>query len=165
MKRLLLTRHAKSSWDHPDLRDIDRPLNNRGLKTAPIIGCVLKRLDYIPEAIFISPTKRTRMTAQLLANELEFPQDQIKIIDFFYGASSSEIVHKTRQISDKIETAMLIGHNPTWTELCQRLTGEYLQNLPTCGVIVIEFDAESWSQLDDHNGQLKDVLAPKDFIS
>lgn len=165
MKRLLLTRHAKSSWDHPHLQDIDRPLNQRGLKTAPIMGSVLKRLGYLPDAIFISPSKRTRMTAEMIASELEFPQDQIEIIDSFYGAPTGEVVHKTHQISDEIETAMLIGHNPTWTELCQRLTGESLHNLPTCGVIVMEFETKSWREIGDGKGLLKDLLVPKDFIS
>ena len=127
------------------------------------MGSVLKRLGYSPDAIFISPSKRTRMTAQLLAHELEFPEDKIEIIDSFYGSTPGEVVHKTRQISDEIETAMLIGHNPTWTSLCQRLTGEPLHNLPPCGVLVIDSESKSWANFDDHNGQLKDVLIPKNF--
>lgn len=163
MKRLLLTRHAKSSWDHPELRDLDRPLNKRGLKAAPLMGQVLKQQNLIPDTILISPPKRTRMTADLLAEELKFPLPQIQVIDSFYGASPGEVVHQARKISEEIETAMLVGHNPTWTMLCQRLTGTPLSNLPTCGILVIDFESERWSQFDHQHGTLLTRLFPRDF--
>ena len=162
MKRLLLTRHAKSSWDHPELRDVDRPLNNRGLKDAPKIGKALKRLNLLPDAILISPSKRTRMTAQLLAQELNFIPEEIEVIESFYGATPEEVVYQVRQISDEIDTAMLIGHNPTWTMLCQHLTREFLHNLPTCGVIEIEFETNHWISFDDRPGKLIKILKPKE---
>jgi phosphohistidine phosphatase len=75
------------------------------------------------------------------------------------------VVHQARQLADEIETAMLIGHNPTWTMLCQRLTGEPLDNLPTCGILVLEFPLTHWKDLGNLPGTLIAVLRPKDFSS
>lgn len=161
MKRLLLTRHAKSSWDDPDLRDIDRPLNKRGLKAASLMGSVLKKRGYVPEAILMSPSVRTRMTAGLIAAELGFSEEEIQVVDSFYGASPGEIVHHARKFPDEIETAMLVGHNPTWTSLCTRLTGESLDNLPTAGVLIIDFSVAQWSDLE--KGSVTELLLPRNY--
>ncbi|MFT6178401.1 MAG: phosphohistidine phosphatase [Akkermansiaceae bacterium] len=162
MKRLILSRHAKSSWNHPELRDIDRPLNKRGLKAAPIMGGVLRERSLIPEAIFASPSLRTRMTSELLAKELAFPFDQVEFIDSFYGASPGSIVQFTQKLDDQLSTVMLVGHNPTWTDLCHRLTGKHLDNLPTSGILVIDFDINHWSDLSDL-GTTSALLIPRDF--
>jgi phosphohistidine phosphatase len=162
MKRLILSRHAKSSWNHPELRDIDRPLNKRGLKAAPIMGGVLRERSLIPEAIFASPSLRTRMTSELLAKELAFPFDQVEFIDSFYGASPGSIVQFTQKLDDQLSTVMLVGHNPTWTDLCHRLTGKHLDNLPTSGILVINFDINHWSDLSDL-GTTSALLIPRDF--
>ena len=163
MKRLFLTRHAKSSWDHPDLRDIDRPLNKRGLRDAPMMGQELEKRGLIPEAILISPSRRTRATAGLLATEFSFAEDQIEIIDSFYGASESEVIHRTRKLPDSLNSAMLIGHNPTWTALINRLSSGHLVNLPTCGIAIIDFECDQWSHFDDQTGILRHSLFPRQF--
>lgn len=162
MKRLILVRHAKSSWDHPELRDIDRPLNKRGLKAAPLMGSVLKERGYLPGVILISPSVRTRMTAQLLANELSFPEEEIQIVDSFYGASPGEVVAVINRLSDDIETAMLIGHNPTWTDLVNRLTGGSLGNLPTAGTVIVDFPVERWTLAEQGDQVAK--LIPKELM-
>ncbi|MDB4293909.1 histidine phosphatase family protein [Akkermansiaceae bacterium] len=145
MKRLILSRHAKSSWDNPELRDIDRPLNKRGLCSAPVMGKALVARGFIPEVILASPSVRTRMTADLLSEELDFPKDEIQIIDSFYGASAAEVVAVMNRLPDEVDCALLVGHNPTWTDLVNRLTGGRLVNLPTTGIVVIDFSVGSWT--------------------
>jgi phosphohistidine phosphatase len=162
MKRLILSRHAKSSWNHPELRDIDRPLNKRGKRAAPIMGGVLRERQVIPEAIFASPSLRTQMTSELLAKELDFPTAQIKVIDSFYGATPDGIVQFSRQLDDALSSVMLVGHNPTWTELCHRLTKGHLGNLPTAGILVVDFEITHWKDLADQ-GSTHAILFPGDF--
>ena len=159
MKRLILSRHAKSSWD---LRDIDRPLNKRGLRAAPIMGGVLRERGFIPDALFSSPSERTRMTSRILAEELDFPADRIEFIDSFYGASPGGIVHFVEQLDDDLSSVMLVGHNPTWEELHHRLTGERLDHLPTSGVIVIDFEIDHWRD-PSQEGKIQALLIPRDF--
>ncbi|MGJ8697339.1 MAG: SixA phosphatase family protein [Verrucomicrobiaceae bacterium] len=161
MKRLILSRHAKSSWNHPDLRDIDRPLNKRGFRASPVMGRELARLGYHPDVILASPSQRTRTTAELLAAELDFDPSEIQIVDSLYGASSGEVVAIANRLDDKINTALLIGHNPTWTNVINRFTGGCLMNLPTSGIAIIDFDVDHWAQVE--SGTQRDLLLPKDF--
>ena len=162
MKRLILSRHAKSSWDHPGLRDIDRPLNKRGLRSAPVMGKALVARGFIPEVILASPSVRTRATADLLAEELEFSKEEIQIIDSFYGASAAEVVAVINRLSDEVECALLIGHNPTWTDLVNRLTGGRLVNLPTAGIVVIDFPVERWALAEQ--GAEVATLIPRELM-
>jgi phosphohistidine phosphatase len=162
MKRLILARHAKSSWSYPHLSDIERPLNKRGKKAAPIMGRALRDRNLIPEAIFASPSVRTRKTSALLAEQLEFPVEEIQIIDEFYGAHPGMVAGFARELDDSLSTVMLVGHNPTWTSLCHHLTGEHLDNLPTSGIVVIDFEIEHWADLGS-DGKRHALLIPHDF--
>jgi phosphohistidine phosphatase len=162
MKRLILARHAKSSWSYPHLSDIERPLNKRGKKAAPIMGRAMRERGIIPEAIFASPSVRTRRTSALLAEQLDFPLDDIKIVDSFYGAGPGMVVQFARELDDGLSTVMLVGHNPTWTALSHRLTGEHLGNLPTAGILVIDFEIDHWADLGS-NGKRHVLLIPRDF--
>ena len=145
MKQLIITRHAKSSWDDPSLDDIDRPLNKRGQKAAPKIGRALKERNILPEAIHISPSVRTRLTAGLICGEIGFAPAEIEIIPAFYGTSVHEMIHHLAAQSQ--HSIMVIGHNPCWTDLCNRLTDINLANLPTAGTLIIDFPIDSWDQL------------------
>jgi phosphohistidine phosphatase len=162
MKRLILARHAKSSWSYPHLSDLERPLNKRGKKAAPIMGKALKERGILPEAIFASPSVRTQKTSALLAEQLDFPIEEIRVVDSFYGADPGSIVRFARELDDALSTVMLVGHNPTWTALSYSLTGQHLANLPTAGILVIDFERDRWADLDD-NGQRRALLIPRDF--
>ncbi|HWQ82999.1 MAG TPA: histidine phosphatase family protein, partial [Anaerolineales bacterium] len=85
MKKLLILRHAKSSWDHPDLADIDRPLNKRGLRDAPRIGHWLKHQELVPDVIASSPADRAKTTARLVAEACGFSQPVKQVADFYGG--------------------------------------------------------------------------------
>ncbi len=78
MKTLYLVRHAKSSWEQPELSDLERPLNKRGKKDAPFMGSLLKKKNEIPELIISSPAKRASSTAKRFAEELGIKKEDIK---------------------------------------------------------------------------------------
>lgn len=162
MKRLILARHAKSSWKHPELSDHDRPLNKRGKKAAPIMGKALLERDLIPEAIFASTSTRTRSTAALLAEQIGFPVDQIEYPGFFYGATPGDILRFVRLLDDSLRAVMLVGHNPTWTALCREWATPSLDNLPTAGILVVDLEIDSWRELPGKvSAQV--LLLPRDF--
>ena len=66
MKTLYLLRHAKSSWDDPDLADFDRPLNHRGRTAAPFMGETVSRYGLQPDLVLSSPAVRAKETAALM---------------------------------------------------------------------------------------------------
>jgi phosphohistidine phosphatase len=161
MKKLFIVRHAKSSWDYPDLDDIDRPLNKRGKRNAPEMGKRLLRKGIKPESLITSPANRARTTAKKIAKALSFPKDQIVIDPTLYHGTNRDIINVIRKVSDEINTLMIFGHNPGFTDLVNQLSGSNIYNIPTCGIAEIGFNVQSWAEIDTKMGKLIDFDYPK----
>ncbi len=138
---LYLLRHAKSSWDHPDLTDAERPLSERGLINAPKMGARLAKLKIKPQLILSSPADRAISTARLMAPALGYPMGDIKTIDSLYHASDQQLLRVCNQfIEPGLESLMLVGHNPGLTDFSNMLCEEQIENIPTCGFIKISLN-------------------------
>ncbi len=162
MKTLVLIRHAKSSWSDPELQDIDRPLNKRGQRDAPFMGNKLKQAGIKPDLILSSPANRAFSTAKIIAEATNYPVSKIKLEKTIYGAYESELINLLRTVGDKHELLFMFGHNPEFTSFANRfIKGDYIDNVPTCGMVFIEFKIDSWSELDLDNGKVKSFIYPK----
>jgi phosphohistidine phosphatase len=159
MKTLLLLRHAKSSRDDISLRDIDRPLEDRGRRDAPRMGELLKERGPLPDMVISSPAVRARETAELFtaAAGLNFG---LRFDEKIYDATSADLLKVIRHIPDKSSCAMLVGHNPGFEDLVSRLTGSH-KNMPTAALACIEFKIKSWDDVEDGQGNLLWLLTPK----
>ncbi len=144
-KELLLVRHAKSSWDDPCLNDHDRPLNERGLRNAPDMGKRLQVWGIRPEALISSTAVRAISTAEIIAEQIGFSKDRIKRTKDLYHASATELQKFIAGLDDAIGSAILFGHNPGMTSLVANLYGLRIDNLPTCGVVHLQFNENTWS--------------------
>ena len=144
-KELLLVRHAKSSWDDPYLDDHDRPLNKRGLQNAPKMGKRLQGWGILPDAWISSTARRAITTAEILAEKVGFPPDQIQRTKDLYHASATDLQEFIAGLDDAIDSAILFGHNPGMTSLVANLYGLPIDNLPTCGVVHLQFNENTWS--------------------
>ena len=144
-KELLLVRHAKSSWDDPYLDDHDRPLNDRGLRNAPEMGKRLQGLSICPDAWVSSTALRAITTAEVMAEKIGFPPDQIQRTKDLYHASATDLQKFIAGLDDAIGSAILFGHNPGMTSLVADLYGLPIENLPTCGVVHLIFNENTWS--------------------
>jgi phosphohistidine phosphatase len=165
MKTLILIRHAKSSWDDPDLDDRDRPLNGRGKRDAPLMGAVLRKRGLSPDRIISSPARRALKTAKLIAALIDFPASQIAVDDRIYLAAAQTLLDVIQELPDEPNQVMLFGHNPGFTELVSVLTGTGVGNVPTCGVVSIEFAVDSWAAVSPAAGRLKFFDYPKQHRS
>ena len=154
MKRLLLCRHAKSSWKDMALMDIDRPLNKRGKKDAPEMGRRLAAQEILPEMIVSSPARRARQTAGQLAKALGFCKKNIVIHEEIYGASVGELLTIIHSIDDDVASVIIVGHNPEMTVMANILGGLDIDNVPTCGVVAYDFTVSSWRQIKKGEGTL-----------
>ena len=160
MKRLIILRHAKSSWDYPELSDYERPLNSRGNKDAEMMSLKLsKRLDYIDSAI-LSSSKRTELTYEYFKNKINFKSEFFT--DELYHASSKKIISIIKDTNSDINSLMVLGHNPGLTETVNFLTNHFLYNLPTTGIIIIKFNINSWNKISE-KGDLEWIKFPKDY--
>ena len=161
MKVLYLVRHAKSSWDDPDLEDIARPLNGRGKSDAQAMGEKLLRQGIKPEILVSSPAKRTRSTAKSLAKKIGFPKENIRIADELYHGNMNQILEFLRGTPKETGSVMIFSHNPILTEFANALCGVNIYNIPTCGVVAIEFDIREWALLEYNKGKLVFFDYPK----
>ncbi len=160
-KQLTLMRHAKSSWDDASLSDFDRPLNARGFKNAPEMGERLAETDFLPDIIITSPAIRAKTTAELIAEQIKFNKNQILQEPAIYEAGIQSLVNVVAGIDDEHQHAMLVGHNPGFTYVCNYLSDASIDNIPTCGIVHIEFDVSTWQNIDESSGKLIDFDYPK----
>ncbi len=138
-KQLILIRHAKSSWNQPNLSDFDRPLNERGERDAPVMGKRLLERGIRPNALVSSPAKRAFSTACVIAEALGFPPQQIRTEPRIYEATVGTLLAIIQALENRHQQVLLFGHNPSMSELSRYLSGESLEELPTCGVFALQF--------------------------
>lgn len=161
-KILYLLRHAKSSWDEPGLTDIERPLNGRGKKAAPVIGKHMRKVGASPDRILVSPAKRTRQTAKLTLEEAKSTA-QPEFDERIYAADYSQLMEVLSEVSAEAAEVLLIGHNPGMEDLHEMLTGSY-ERFPTAALARIELSIESWSDIAKLTGKLDWIVRPKELI-
>ncbi len=161
MRYLYLLRHAKSSWDYPDLDDFERPLNKRGKHDAPLMARVMKKHKVIPDIIISSPATRVAMTARIVAAVLQIDEDRLKFEHQIYDASPSSLIATLRTIDDGIQNVLLVGHNPGLTDLANFVADHPLDNIPTAGLFGITFDISHWNQISERSGKFILFEVPK----
>lgn len=165
MKILCLVRHAKSSWDNPELSDFDRPLNDRGKKNAPLMGKRLREKHVTPDVMLSSPAERALTTCKELAKELHFSEEKIKTDKRLYHANEDQILKVVQELKDSPrdseEVVMIFGHNPGLTEFANALLNETIMNIPTCGVVYATLNIEHWKEARFGCGELVFFDFPK----
>jgi phosphohistidine phosphatase len=162
MKTLLVLRHAKSSWDHPELADFDRPLNNRGKADAPRMGKLLRAEDLVPEKVISSSAVRAKATAKAAAKAAGYEGD-IAFSRELYHADAETFIELLRQVAEPNQRVLVVGHNPDLEEFVEALTGE-LTGMPTAALAQIKLPIKRWSELSlATEGELVIVWRPKEL--
>jgi phosphohistidine phosphatase len=165
MKTLYIVRHAKSSWDYPELTDFERPLNKRGRRDAPFMGALLADRGDAPELLVASPATRAAATARAFAEAFGRDFDEVVALPALYEADVDSYLEIVRGVDDSYGSAMFFGHNPETTELAELLTGETIDNVPTAGVVGVEANVETWKDVAPDNCRMKFFDYPKKYKS
>jgi len=145
MKTLLVQRHAKSSWKHPELSDHDRPLNKRGKRDAPRMGRLVAAQGLRPDVIVSSTARRARRTAEEVARHAGC-EGVVQLDRRLYLASPDEIVDVVRGVAGSARRVMVVGHNPGLEDLVARLAGRH-ETLPTAALAALRLSIRSWAEL------------------
>ena len=161
MRRLLLMRHGKSDWDAPYGADHDRPLAQRGERAARAMGQVLQRIGEVPDTLVSSSALRARATAELARVSGGWPCPLV-IAEGIYGAGPYEVLGVAAAHGNGAERLMLVGHEPTWSELVAELTGARAR-VKTGTVVGIDLDVEDWRQAPIAEGEIAYLLNPRMF--
>lgn len=161
MKRLMLVRHAKSSWKNPDCADFDRPLTKRGKNDALATGRWLAERKVHPTLIASSPAKRAIATLKRITGEMGVPEKEIVRDARLYPADFSGLLAFVRGIDDIHEEVMVCGHNPALMELCNYLAGCSFTILPTCGVVFFDVMVDAWRDVRNGSGRILSWNCPR----
>jgi phosphohistidine phosphatase len=161
-KSLFLIRHAKSSYDDPQLEDFDRPLNKRGQKDAPNIAGELKTKKVHFDLILSSPAKRTQQTAKCICKGVDYEFSKINWVPELYLASLATLLKEIKNIDQKYNAVAIIAHNPGKTDLANFfLKGYKIENMPTTGILKLDFKLNSWKEIKGKDGELNFFISPK----
>jgi phosphohistidine phosphatase len=162
LKTIFLVRHAKSSWTDPTMSDFDRPLNQRGMSDAPTMAALIHRLDMKPDLIVSSPAVRALTTARIFAQTMGLLNGQFVENHNIYEASQDTILKIIRSLPHDAQTVFMFGHNYTFTDLAQRFSDDHPGNIPTCGVVQIKGEMDSWADFDYPTAKVIQIWRPKD---
>ena len=158
MKRLILVRHAKSSLNQPLLSDHERILNQTGISEAKLIGQYLSNNQYIPSHIISSTATRTLETANIIIEQLKF-KNKIETQSLIYTDSVLNILNLINNVDNQYQCIMLVGHNPTITQLINHITNVKIDHMPTCGTGIVDFKV-TWDNIAE-DGKLIDFIWPE----
>ena len=151
MKTIYIARHAKSSWEFPSIKDIDRTLTANGMKAAYSVASSLKeegnQLDYI----ISSPANRAIHTALIHSRVMDLPSNRITINAALYYENEKSIIDLLKQQFNEVNDSMIVGHNPTFTNLANYFLGNQLENIQTSGIVQLSFNTEDWAEINPKN--------------
>lgn len=158
MKNLILIRHAKSSWEAP-LKDIDRPLEQRGIKDAHLVAT--NCLKYLPSVFVMwsSTAKRASETALIFAQNILYPVESIIFKEELYTFDENQLEKVIKSCSNIFENVILFGHNEAITNFVNKFGDIYIDNVPTSGFVSIEFETDNWEKIS--RGKTKKIIFPK----
>ncbi len=143
MKKLVLVRHAKSSWKY-NVSDLERPLSKRGKNDANLMSKLLNDLSINIDCVFSSISTRTKETAKIFLNNKN--KSIIESPDL-YDFSGQKVDLFIKKMDNKLNTVMIFSHNNS----CSNLIFKYAninQHVPTCGILIFDFDVSLWSDIE-----------------
>ncbi|MFC3170147.1 SixA phosphatase family protein [Paracoccus fontiphilus] len=160
-RRLILTRHAKSAWDDPGLPDHDRPLNERGRRSARALGDWLASRGYEPEEVLCSSSARTQETWAMVAGAALEVRPIVRIEPGLYHAGPEKMLSILKTAT--YPTVMMLGHNPGISEFAALLPARLpldpdFRRYPTGATLVVDFQVDDWSQVEPGQGSVMDFV-------
>jgi phosphohistidine phosphatase len=168
MLRLMLLRHAKSSWPSSGMQDAARPLSERGEAAARLMGAYMAHHSLIPDRVLCSPARRTRET--LAGITTQWPANMDVIFDQrLYEATPQSILSVIRIQDEAARTLLVIGHNPGLQEAAELLIAagdvelreRLREKFPTAALAVIDFATDQWRSIHEHSGRLDRYIVPR----
>ncbi len=155
-----MVRHAKSSWKH-DVIDHQRPLKRRGKRDGKMISAYVKEKLVPPEKIISSDAVRALSTALYFKKAFDIEDVDFMTNNSLYDFSGRNVIDIIKNLNDGLERVMIVGHNHAFTSIANMLGNTYIDNVPTCGFVQLEFDVSSWKNVA--TGKTIMTVFPKDL--
>jgi len=165
LRNICFIRHAKSSWEYPEVPDIERPLNKRGHRDAAFMSRKLVQLEIRPDIIVTSPAIRAKTTAKYFAEAFDIGKKHFIVDDSIYGADPEDLVASIQQVPSQYQSIFLFGHNPTMTYLANMFPGvNSIDNVPTCGIIQVKSMVREWKTWSPDVSAFTGFYYPKQYL-
>jgi phosphohistidine phosphatase len=160
MKKLILIRHAKSSWEAP-LRDFDRPLTKNGIQDAHLVSSNI--INDIPKTFLLwsSASKRAAETALIFAQNISFPINSIVFKEDLYTFDEKKLEQIIKTCPNNYDNLILFGHNEAITNFVNKFGNVFIDNVSTSGFVSINFDTDNWNSIK--NGTTIKAIFPRDL--
>ena len=158
LRKIILLRHAKSSWEDPSLRDFDRPLSKRGMNDIKLMKVYITSLVKEVDEIYSSPSLRTSQTINQIAPKFS----HVKYLDSLYLGNFSNVLTILESIQRRIKSIMIVGHNPCIQETMEIIWKKPVEKFPTCAAAVFSLK-EGWSKTAIPIVNLEKFIKPRDF--
>jgi len=160
MKQITLVRHGKSSWEH-DVTDRERPLKTRGINDIKLVANQFFSRSNVPEKIFSSPANRALSTCELFSNSLNISKESIIIVEDLYDFGGENVINFIKNLPNELNDVMIFGHNHAFTSISNIFGDTYVDNLPTSGLVKLNFDIDDWKDLK--SGTTEFIIIPKEL--
>lgn len=158
MKTVVLVRHGKARWGHPELDDINRPLRHCGKKDSIKMAAQFLDLNLRVHAMISSPALRAQTTAKAFADRLLLPVD---IDERLYNGTDADLLDIIQEADESYSTILLVGHNPSLSDLLRDLLDAGCADLPESSVSVVDFSVQEWGDIHSGTGTLDHQLISK----
>jgi phosphohistidine phosphatase len=160
MRTIVLVRHGKSSWDF-NLTDRERPLKTRGENDAKLVVNQFRKQSKVPKNIYSSPAKRALKTCMIFTKAFNLPDNSIIIEERLYDFGGENVIDFIKNLPDSCSEIMIFGHNHAFTSISNIFGSIFIENLPTSGLVKINFEVNHWRDIE--SGQTQLVLIPKEL--
>jgi phosphohistidine phosphatase len=167
MKHVHLLRHAKSSWKDPALNDRDRPLAGRGRRAAKAMAGHVRDRSLDPDLVICSPARRARETLERI--ETVLGQGAVQVEPRLYESGAEGLLDVLRELPDKVDSVLLIGHNPSLQELALALAARSSERerveakLPTGALVTLAIPVARWREVESGGAELEAFVRPRDL--
>lgn len=162
MKEIYILRHAKSSWSNKNLSDFERPLAKRGINDAKKLNSLLIKNNLNIDKVYCSNALRAKETFDLTADGFKFPIENATYSNDLYFGDATNIINYLKDLDEKFNNILIIGHNPSLHVLIELLTNTYIGRFTTCNLAVISFKGQ-WKRLSSDKSSLKSLIRPKEI--
>jgi phosphohistidine phosphatase len=162
MKKMIFVRHGRAEESTSMFPDYERSLTAKGKNISEQMAMILKQKEKTPAVLVTSPAFRAYETALVFARVLEYKPDRIILKDSLYShASLKSLADIVEEISDEINSVIFFGHNPSFTEIPDRLSKSGCDFLPKTGIVCISFKNDTWKGIVREKGTIDYFLKPE----
>ena len=162
-KRLFIIRHGRARAAEVEERDIDRPLSAEGMQETSRLGSYLHKKGYEISAIISSSAVRAVMTAENIADQINFDVSKIQADEDLYEASVRIVLEKVNKFHDDWQNVILVGHNPVLTYFVEYITGHHFDGMAAGSIVVISCDVDSWEEVSKDNAMFQQYLSAENY--